>query len=224
MKRKILMILVILLSVSLFVTNVEAQISISCNYIESNSDQFWIDESYWNETSGEWEAPLWYQYWSNATYGPHHLVVPPIENQTKSFNYSVEVSEKSTIWIAIYGMNNFDSRDYYEGPTINHSSWLATNGVVINTNGPYEDNETITLEGVLENYWFNRTDWYKIKIRAEEYFKSWVFFLNTTDGSNQIYSGTNDFIFDDVSNSFRNVFSCVVEFILLPVRFLHSIL
>ena len=140
------------------------KVNLTVEVWENNPDKFFGDEMIWNATSGQWEAPLYWQLYWNGT----GLDTPALENQYRGGELLLEADANSTFWVSMRPMSDGRNyNDYYLGPFLNYTGF-ATNAVVINTtNHEYEWNITAHI---VPEHW-NQSGWYFIGVHGHSLFR-----------------------------------------------------
>lgn len=225
MKTKVLLV-VIFMTFALIPTFVAAQplgFEWSCDVIDNNPDSFLLDRI------------AWQLYWNGTA-----LETPPLEYQMRSFNFTVSTTHNATKSMVVYTnsypspMSRFlgNETDHY----VNHSYWWATNGVVHASSGPYKTTDNVS--GVVENFMWNQSDWYRIYFCGyyyDPYYEThegdpsvsygdmYYFYLNVTDEVEQIPpSSPLTLLSDEPLELIRVVAQAMIEVFSIPIRVLNE--
>ena len=159
--------------------------TITVDVWENNPHQFWSStDQVWNPITERWETLPW-RYFGNETTFPPTLNVPPLENQTGSFDFTIISNVNASMFVSIIS-NDYPGDGWYVGPPpIDDGEWLASSGNVIAATGP--DNLTTELSGHLNAPWWTRTGWYRMYVSAHSadyddtsYSDEYYFFMNSS--------------------------------------------
>jgi hypothetical protein len=73
------------------------------------------------------------------------------------------------MWVAIQ-RNEWPGDGGYIGPDpIDDGDWLATSGNVLYATGPYPENQSTTLTGVINSSWWVDSGWYRFWVNGHTY-------------------------------------------------------